>query len=86
MKKSYVKPELFYESFVLAQHIAGCNLTIINSTDVMLCSASGTVNEGFGSVYGENWFTTANTSCAEDQKLDVYCYTNGSITSANINS
>ena len=85
MKRSYVKPELFYESFVLAQHIAGCNLTI-KSTDVNVCSASGTVNEGFGPIPGESWFTTANTSCAEDQKLDVYCYTNGSITSANINS
>ncbi len=26
--KPYVKPELYFESFELAQHIAGCNLTL----------------------------------------------------------
>ncbi|MFQ6963418.1 MAG: hypothetical protein ACLRR6_04710 [Oscillospiraceae bacterium] len=34
--KQYQKPEVFYENFVLAEHIAQCNYTI-NAADVMNC-------------------------------------------------
>lgn len=34
--KQYQKPEVFYENFVLADHIAQCNYTI-NAADVMNC-------------------------------------------------
>lgn len=82
MKKNYVKPELFYESFVLSQHIAGCNLTI-NAASVLVCSASGTVDTGYGILQSEAWFTATPTCTSIQQD---YCYTNGSITAANINS
>lgn len=86
MKKSYVKPELAYESFVLAQHIAGCNLTLKN-VDVNSCSASGEINTGYAKMHSDSWFTTANTDCASDSKCDdIYCYTNGTVNAPMINS
>ena len=86
--KKYVKPELFYESFELSQHIAGCNLTINTAdafgekaaTDILSCTASGYV-EG---IHSTSWFMEANGSCSP--VMEVYCYTNGSITSATVNS
>lgn len=85
MKKSYVKPELFYESFVLAQHIAGCNLSWNN--DFMAadsCTASGTITDPFGSMTSTSWFVGGNGEC--QLKAEGYCYTNGSHTIATINS
>lgn len=82
MRKNYVKPELFYESFVLSQHIAGCNLQI-KSGSVLDCAASGTVNTGYEIFESDSWFMAAPT-CKDIQ--EVYCYTNGSIYTANINS
>lgn len=82
--KKYVKPELFYESFELSQHIAGCSLTITNSVDVLTCAANGTITDGFGGMESSAWFVEANTNCTS--KSEVYCYTNGSITSATVNS
>lgn len=85
MKKNYVKPELFYESFVLSQHIAGCRLTINNDLqDVNNCTASGTIDLGFGGNTHSAWFTSTNANC--EMLSDAYCYTNGTIYSANINS
>ena len=43
--KPYVKPELYFESFELAQHIAGCNLELMNSGDPANCAASGTIGK-----------------------------------------
>lgn len=77
--KKYVKPELFYESFELSQHIAGCNLQV-QAADVVNCTASGYV-EG---IHYTSWFMEANSSCSP--VMEVYCYTNGSITSATVNS
>lgn len=36
--KKYVKPELFYEHFELAQHIADCAWEWVNSTDGNTCT------------------------------------------------
>ena len=77
--KKYVKPELFYESFELSQHIAGCNLQV-QAADVVNCAAEGYV-EG---IHSTSWFMEANSSCSP--VMEVYCYANGSITSATVNS
>ena len=80
--KKYVKPELFYESFELSQHIAGCNLQI-NYADVINCKASGTV--GTYNIESDSWFLE-QTVAGCSPTLEVYCYTNGSMTAATVNS
>lgn len=83
--KPYVKPELYFESFELAQHIAGCNLTLNNDQDVYNCAASGTIDdENGGHWYQDFWFLEGNKSCIAHS--DIYCYTNGSITNITVNS
>lgn len=82
--KPYVKPELYYENFELAQHIAGCSLTEINSADVLNCTASGTISSIFGPEVSKAWFVGANDTC--EKKAEGYCYTNSLMVSATINS
>ena len=84
MRKNYVKPELFYESFVLSQHIAGCSLQMPGLSNGNECIASGTVSDGYQDIYLTNWFTTTNTSCALEP--EGYCYTNGTVNAVNMNS
>lgn len=82
--KPYVKPELYFESFELAQHIAGCNLTL-NDQDGLSCAASGTIDNENGDRWNiDTWFLNGNASCKVT--LDSYCYTNGSITNITVNS
>lgn len=68
--KSYVKPELYYESFELTEHIAGgCNAHV-NSSDANSCKGEiempgmGGVMAAFGSA----------EACGDDLNED-YCYT-----------
>lgn len=84
--KPYVKPELYYESFELAQHIAGCSLTWTNNaTDVSTCSASGIITSPHKPpAESQSWFIDANTLCTA--KADQYCYSNGALSIATINS
>lgn len=74
MKKSYVKPELFYESFVLSQHIAACGIDV----------NQGNTNECTPTLDPDFWFdnsTVFNNSrndCSMDiSAIEVYCYTAG---------
>lgn len=79
--KTYVKPELFFESFELAQHIAGCALELLDK-DAITCRASGTI---FGVTLDgetESWFVS-NACTAQ---VEAYCYTNGTMSVATINS
>lgn len=81
--KPYVKPELYYENFELAQHIAGCSLTWKNSIDPENCTASGTIGHiHFDPDSNNAWFL--NNSCTLEP--DDYCYTPGTINTATINS
>lgn len=79
MKKTYKKPYVYVEKFELAEHIAGCNLTI-NSAEVNVCTGSGTVQDE----YLTSWFIDGNDSCTAE--LEGYCYTNSSMNVATINS
>lgn len=70
--KKYVKPELLYESFVLSEQIATCDFDSQNTSgDPNACKFTG---EAEAIPYG-TYFTDANTSCLD--KLDAYCYHNG---------
>lgn len=77
--KEYVKPELYYESFELSQHIAGCNLQM-KSTIEDACAASGTI-DGIGS--SDAWFVNGIANCKN--WIQDFCYTNseGSLTTIN---
>lgn len=79
--KPYVKPELYYESFELAQHIAGCAFTSQKATSPEECIYEGTIGKVTGS-----WFIEGSRTCAGVGQAQDYCYTNGTITIATINS
>lgn len=79
MKKEYEKPQIYIERFELAQHIAGCTLKLQN-TNVEDCAAQGDI---FGDV-SDSWFLKGNGVCKE--YVQDYCYTNGNINIATINS
>lgn len=67
--KEYVKPELYYESFELSQHIAACYFNLQNNpTDVNSCAMPDTL-----------FFASTNAACTSGEP-EGYCYTNGSTT------
>ena len=86
--KKYVRPELFYESFELSQHIAGCSLTTLKvngapqAGEPVVCGAVGTIGEI--TLNGENgsWFLEAPCTV----QTEVYCYTNGAMAAATVYS
>lgn len=68
--KEYVKPELYYESFELSQHIASCDLKLgLQSVD-MCYVVDDRLNNGLAN----GSFLSAGI-CTEI--LENYCYTNG---------
>lgn len=87
--KEYVKPRLYCESFALSQHIAGCSLTL-NKDGI---TASGTISnvpswadtDGVqdGIVHSDSWFVSGSVC---QTSAEAFCYTNGALSNANINS
>ena len=71
------------ENFQLSEHIAGCNLTLLD-TDVTSCDATGTIGDATLDNPGYSWFVPSNNLC--EAKVQDYCYTNGTTTIATINS
>lgn len=70
-KRTYVKPELLYESFVLAQHIAACYYHT-NSTDKQSCRVDDIGDGGNpGSLLIDGQFKCLDSVDGE------FCYTNG---------
>lgn len=70
-KRMYVKPELLYENFILAQHIAACYYHT-NSTDKQSCSVNDIGGGGNpGSLLIDGQFKCLNL--VEEE----FCYTNG---------
>lgn len=84
MKKKYEKPRVYMEQFKLAEHIAGCNLTV-NQEDVNTCDATGYIGKEYMDGNGDNkgWFLD-NVVCGV--VVHDYCYTNGTSTLTTINS
>ncbi len=77
--KTYVKPELYFESFELSQHIAACDLKL-NQENIWTCSVELHTGDSSSPFFGdmENEFVGGfvdNTSCTK--KCEIYCYTNG---------
>lgn len=71
--KKYMKPELLFENFELAQHIASMTCAaIINSADPSVCSASITLGETITGIFEDSKI------CDNDALMQLYCYTNQS--------
>ena len=82
--KTYVKPELYFESFELSQHIASCDFKLVNSQYESNCevvkTGPGTAPDEFGTIMG-GYFTGDTQSCDKKigfDRFEHYCYTNGS--------
>ena len=60
--KPYVKPELYFESFELAQHIAACAWDMKNQNNENNCTAEWDTTD-FGGVADGQLFNANNTNC-----------------------
>ena len=77
--KQYQKPEVIYENFVLAEHIAQCSYKL-SFADVEHCYVlEDRVNDDLDYGNWTNAFVDENTSCT--LKSEKYCYTNSNISS-----
>lgn len=83
MKKKYEKPQVYMEKFELAEHIAGCKLTL-QQGDVDVCEATGTIGSVTLPTTDNAWFLESTLAC--EIKVEDYCYTNSTSTIATINS
>lgn len=73
--KSYVKPELFYESFEMNQSIAACGIDV-NQADKNACQP--TLDPDFWPGLGNEAVFGEGKACATDiSVIEVYCYTVG---------
>lgn len=70
--KKYVKPDLFFESFQLDQHIASCALDL-EFANTSTCVSSGDTRGGSYPVYGDaiKFFVEDNANC--NAKLVDFC-------------
>ena len=82
--KTYVKPELYFESFELSQHIASCDFKLVNALYKDSCqvvkTGPSTAPDEFGTIMG-GYFTGDTQSCDKKigfDRFEHYCYTNGS--------
>ena len=76
--KKYVKPDLYFESFQLTQHIAACAYDMINSNDPDNCYSYGDKHNVYTN-YGESMRFFSNENVCTDGKPEIYCYFNGAI-------
>lgn len=84
MKKKYEKPRVYMEQFKLAEHIAGCNLSL-EMGSVEECDATGNIGDTYLDGTGDNrgWFLSKDVCGVV---VHDYCYTNGTSTLTTINS
>ena len=73
MKKKYEKPQVYMEKFELAEHIAGCKLTL-QQGDVDVCEATGTIGSVTLPTIDNAWFLESTKAC--EIPVEDYCYTN----------
>ena len=75
LMKQYQKPEVFFENFTLAEHIAQCGYQI-NMADPSDCAIiEDRFDDGFNLAGGFAKTTDVGGSCSF--LVDYYCYTNG---------
>lgn len=77
--KKYVKPDLYFESFQLNQHIAACGYDLIGLDDISKCVSHGDKHDIYTN-YGDtvSLFAKENGDCMTEP--DIYCFHNGAIT------
>lgn len=72
--KTYEKPQIFFESFEVSQHVAACGWDMSNSVTPENCSAVG------DSVDFTNppitIFVEGNSQCLISKDPQLYCYEN----------
>lgn len=74
--KEYVKPELYYESFELSQHIAACGIDMESLTIDGQCTA--TLDPNFWNGMTDQVFNKGTNGCnTAVEDIEVYCYTYG---------
>ena len=74
--KTYVKPELYFESFELSQHIAACDLKLgYNIDNCAIVEHEGGKGTSFADL--EIQMIDSFVSYACRFQAEIYCYTNG---------
>ena len=81
MKKKYVYPGVYCESFELSHHIAACDGTIVKMNQADVGSCGGTINDENDPLNGMKFFA-ADGWCGSDKdsgdqfvEVEGYCYT-----------
>ena len=74
--KTYVKPELYYESFELSQHIAACDLKLTTNSIWECRVETDRFFDGLGDAL-QGAFVDANVCAKTYSGYEQYCYTNG---------
>lgn len=78
--KTYVKPELYFESFELSQHIAACDLKLKHDNIWNCCVQLHDNRDGFFGAFEENFENAfvGNSECKTNvSDFEIFCYTNG---------
>lgn len=76
MMKKYVKPDLYFESFQLDQHIAACGFDMVDFKDPDQCVSHGDTHGVYPDYTGVAvLFSDKNTSCQTPP--EQYCYITG---------
>ena len=81
MKKKYVYPGVYCESFELSHHIAACDGVIVKMNSLNLETCGGTINDKDDPLNGMTFFAAdgfcGSDNDAGDKFVDVegYCYT-----------
>ncbi len=74
--KTYVKPELYFESFELSQHIAACDLKLgHNIEDCAIVKHEKGEGTSFADLEIEMIDSFVSNACRF--QAEIYCYTNG---------
>ena len=84
--KQYQKPEVFYENFVLADHIALCD-NKLSWSNINSCTVTDGRDQGDGIFTG--LFTSESNICEKPvpkDNIEFYCYTNSTLDSMLFNS
>lgn len=71
--KKYVKPDLYFESFQLNQHIAACAYDLVNNNDIDHCFSEGDLHGVYPNLSGvTTFFAGENARC--ETAPEHYCY------------
>ncbi len=75
--KKYVKPDLYFESFQLDQHIAACGYDMVNNTDTATCYSEGDTHGVYPDYSPIKLFATGIAGTVCEHEPELYCYVTG---------